>query len=300
MDNNWIELSINTTTVVGEIISDFLVELGSKGVVLGEWDPEQELSQYTKVKAYFPEEIPNIAEITEKIIDKLASYKELDINIGAGEIFTRVIKEEDWANSWKQYFHVLRVGEKLVIKPLWEEYEPKEDDLVINIDPGMAFGTGAHPSTQLCMEEIERIFSSKEFDRDTYNILDLGTGSGILAITLNLLGYKKITAVDIDPVAVKASKENFAMNNMLHIDLFQGVLDDCNDTYDFIAGNILAEIIESLAVGISQKLKVGGLFMGSGIINHKEKDVIKALTDAGLTFIDKKYQGDWVLVNFKK
>ncbi|MFN4150494.1 MAG: 50S ribosomal protein L11 methyltransferase [Candidatus Sericytochromatia bacterium] len=300
MDNNWIELSINTTTVVGEIIADFLVELGSKGVVLGEWDPEQELSQYTKVKAYFPEEIPNITEITEKIIDKLASYKELDINIGAGEILTKVIKEEDWANSWKQYFHVLRVGEKLVIKPLWEDYEPKEDDLVINIDPGMAFGTGAHPSTQLCMEEIERIFSSKEFDRETYNILDLGTGSGILAITLNLLGYKKITAVDIDPVAVKASKENFTMNNMLHIDLFQGVLDDCNDQYDFIAGNILAEIIESLAVGISQKLKKGGLFMGSGIINHKEKDVIKALTDAGLTFIDKKYQGDWVLVNFKK
>lgn len=299
MDNNWIELSINTTTVVGEIIADFLVELGSKGVVLGEWDPEQELSQYTKVKAYFPEEIPNITEITEKIIDKLASYKGLDINIGAGEILTKVIKEEDWANSWKQYFHVLRVGEKLVIKPLWEEYDPKEGDLVINIDPGMAFGTGAHPSTQLCMEEIERIFSSQEFDRDTYNILDLGTGSGILAITLNLLGYKKITAVDIDPVAVKASKENFAMNNM-NIDLFQGVLDDCNEQYDFIAGNILAEIIESLAVGISQKLKKGGLFMGSGIINHKEKDVIKSLTDAGLTFIDKKYQGDWVLVNFKK
>lgn len=298
-NNNWIELSINTTTVVGEIISDFLVEQGAKGVVLGEWDPEQEASQFTKVKAYFPEEIENLKEIVEKIQDKLVEYKELNINIGAGEILSKVIKEDDWANSWKQYFHVLRVGEKLVIKPLWEEYEPKEGDLVINIDPGMAFGTGAHPSTQLCMEEIERIFSSPEYDRDNYKILDLGTGSGILAITLNLLGYKKITAVDIDPVAVKASRENFAINNM-HIDLFQGILDDCHDEYDFIAGNILAEIIESLAVGISQKLKKGGLFMGSGIINHKEQDVINALTNAGLTFIDKKYQGDWVLVNFVK
>lgn len=297
--NNWIELSINTTTVVGEIISDFLVEQGAKGVVLGEWDPEQDLSQFTKVKAYFPEETPNLKEISEKISEKLSEYKELNINIGAGEILSKVIKEDDWANSWKQYFHVLRVGEKLVIKPLWEEYEPKEGDLVINIDPGMAFGTGAHPSTQLCMEEIERIFSSPEYDRDNYKILDLGTGSGILAITLNLLGYKKITAVDIDPVAVKASRENFAINNM-HIDLFQGILDDCHDEYDFIAGNILAEIIESLAVGISQKLKKGGLFMGSGIINHKEQDVINALTNAGLTFIDKKYQGDWVLVNFVK
>lgn len=295
MNNDWTEISINTTTIAGELLSDFLIEEGSKGIVLGEWQPKS-VSEYTTVKAYFPFDYEEINELESKIHQQLKSYSESGLNTGANEIIIKKVKEEDWANSWKKYFHVLHIGKNLVIKPLWEDYQAKDTDLVINFDPGMAFGTGAHPSTYLCMEKLEEIpeILSKEA-----NILDLGTGSGVLAMTLDLLGYKNITAIDIDGVAVRASEENFRINN-LNIKLFKGELKDCNATYDFIAGNLLAEIIVNLAEQISHKLNTGGYFMGSGIIKHKENAVKEALEKAGLTLIETRYQGDWVLVMFKK
>lgn len=295
MNNDWTEISINTTTIAGELLSDFLIGEGSKGIVLGEWQPET-LSEYTTVKAYFPFDYEKIDELENKIQTQLKSYSESGLNTGANEVLINKVKEEDWANSWKKYFHVLPIGKNLVIKPLWEDYEPKENELVINFDPGMAFGTGSHPSTQLCMEKLEEIHNIIPKDA---NILDLGTGSGVLSITMSLLGFKNITAVDIDGVAVRASEENFKINDM-SINLFKGELKDCNDSYDFIAGNLLAEIIESLAQQISDKLKPNGYFMGAGIIKHKEESVKQALQNAGLTLLETRYHGDWVLVMFKK
>lgn len=295
MNNDWTEISINTTIIAGELLADFLIEEGAKGIVLGEWQPES-LSQYTTVKAYMPFDYEHIDELSVKIQEQLKSYIESGLNTGANEILINKVKEEDWANSWKKYFHVLNIGKRLVIKPLWEDYSPKETDLVINFDPGMAFGTGAHPSTQLCMEKLEEL--SETLDKNI-NTLDLGTGSGILSITMNLLGFKNITAVDNDGVAVRASEENFKINNM-DINLFKGEIKDCNENYDFIAGNLLAEIIESIADKIADKLKPNGLFMGSGIIKHKENSVKEALERNGLKLLETKYQGDWVLVMFRK
>lgn len=295
MNNDWTEISINTTTISGELLSEFLIEEGAKGIVLGEWQPEN-LSEYTTVKAYMPFDYEQIDELQEKIQQQLKSYSESGLNTGANEIIINKVKEEDWANSWKKYFHVLHIGKNLVIKPLWEDYQPKENELVINFDPGMAFGTGSHPSTHLCMEKLEEL--SESLDKNI-NILDLGTGSGILSITLNLLGFKNITAVDIDGVAVRASEENFKINN-LDINLFKGELKDCKGNYDFIAGNLLAEIIESLSSQIPEKLNKGGYFMGSGIIKQKEQHVIDALEKNGLTLLERKYLGDWVLLLFKK
>ncbi len=297
MNNDWAELSINTTTIVSELLSEFLLQEGAKGVVLGEWDPDN-ISEYTTLKAYYPEEIPNFKELLLKINEKLLSYQKSGLITGAGEISVKLVKEEDWANSWKKYFHTLRIGKNLVIKPLWEEYQVHGTDIVINFDPGMAFGTGTHPSTQLCMEEIEKL-AEKIPDKESFTVLDLGTGSGILAITLNLLGFKKITAVDIDPVAIKASKENFKINN-LNINLFQGELKDCNSTFDFIAGNLLAEIIESIANDLYKKLNKEGIFLGSGIIKQKEKDVISSLLASGFIIKDTRYLGDWAMILAKK
>lgn len=298
MNNDWKEISISTTTVVGELLSDFLISEGAKGVVLGEWKPDA-VSEYTIVKAYFPQEFDNMIELSNKINGKFDHYKESGLNTGAKEITVTIVKEEDWANSWKQYFHTFKIGDHTIIKPIWEEYEKQPNDIVVNFDPGMAFGTGSHPSTQLCMQEIEERFFDSTTDKETYNILDLGTGSGILAIQFGLLGFKKLTAVDTDPVSVRASRENFRINN-LEINLFEGSISQCIGEYDFIAGNLLAEIIEMLSSDIFAKLKKGGIFMGSGIINHKENDVIEKLTSVGLTLKKQKYQGDWVLLIFEK
>lgn len=298
-NNDWKEIIINTTVVVGELLSEFLLENGAKGVVLGEWEPEK-VSEYTKVKAYFPFDFDKDSELEEKIQDLFKTYIDSGLNTGAKEITFNTVKEEDWANSWKQYFHTLKIGNHTIIKPLWETYEKKETEIVINFDPGMAFGTGSHPSTKLCMEELEeRFFHNNEIDKKNYNILDLGTGSGILSIQLALMGFEKITAVDNDIVAVKASEENFKLND-LSIKLLHGSTNVCSDEYDFIAGNILAEIIEMLSEDISKKLKKGGLFMGSGIINHKRQDVINKLTSLGLELIKETNDKDWVMLLFKK
>ena len=296
MNNDWTEISINTTTIAGELLSDFLLEEGAKGIVLGEWSPDN-LSEYTTVKAYMPFDYENLDQLEEKILRQLRSYSESGLKTGAKEILIKQVKEDDWANSWKQYFHVTPVGKNFIIKPLWEDYTANDHELIINFDPGMAFGTGTHPSTHLCLEKLEEI--AEENTDKNINILDLGTGSGVLAIAMNLLGFKNITAIDIDSVAVKASQENFKINN-LEINLFKGELKDTKDNYDFIAGNLLSEIIESLAGDIYQKLNSQGLFMGAGIVKRKEGDVISSLEKAGLKLIDSKYYDDWVLLLFKK
>lgn len=297
MYNNWTELSINTTIVAGELLSGVLIEEGAKGIVMGEWQPG-DVSEYTTVKAYFPEDMHNISRLPERIHKKLDDYYSAGINVGSGEISINLVREEDWANSWKQYFHVIQVGRHLVIKPLWEEYQAKEDDLVINFDPGMAFGTGTHPSTRVCMEELE-ILAPIITDKENFNILDLGTGSGILTLVLSLFGFKKLTAIDNDPVAVRAAAENFRINN-LNVNLFLGELKDCQEQYDLIAGNLLAEIIEDIAPELGKKVKNGGIFLGAGIIKQKENDVIEALSKEGFSIEDRKYLAGWVFFHCVK
>lgn len=296
MNNDWTEISINTTTIAGELISEFLIEEGAKGIVLGEWSPDS-LSEYTTVKAYMPFDYDQINELEDKIMKQLKNYSESGLKTGAKEVIVKKVKEDEWSNSWKQYFHVTHIGKNFVIKPLWEDYQAKANELVINFDPGMAFGTGTHPSTQLCLEKLEEF--ADQFEDKNINILDLGTGSGVLAIAMNLLGFKNITAIDNDSVAINASEENFKTNNLI-IELFKGEIKDCNDSYDFIAGNLLAEIIESLSAQIAEKLKPQGIFMGAGIIRQKEKSVTESLENNGLKLIEKKYHDDWVLLVFKK
>jgi ribosomal protein L11 methyltransferase len=297
MDNNWTELSIETTTVAGELLSEFLIEEGAKGIVLGEWEPDN-ISEYTTVKAYFPEDMHNFSELLEKIHNKLDEYYYSGVNTGSKKVSINLVREEDWANSWKQYFHVIHVGSHLVIKPLWEEYQAKEDDLVIDFDPGMAFGTGTHPSTRVCMEELE-ILAPTITDKENFNILDLGTGSGILTLVLALFGFRKLTAVDNDPVAVRAAAENFRINN-LNVNLFLGELKDCHDQYDLIAGNLLAEIIVSIAPELGRKVKKGGIYLGAGIIKQKEDEVIEALSREGFTIENRKYFAEWVFLHCVK
>ncbi len=299
MTNDWTEVSINTTTIAGELLSDFLLEEGAKGIVLGEWTPEnlsETPSEYTTVKAYMSFDYENLDSLEDKIQKQLKSYSQSGLKVGAKEVLIKKVKEDEWSSSWKKYFHVTPVGENFIIKPLWEDYQKNDKDLVINFDPAMAFGTGTHPSTHLCLEKLEQL--SSNLDKNI-NVLDLGTGSGVLSIALSLLGFKKITAIDIDAVAIKASEENFKINN-LEINLFKGELKDCKDIYGLILGNLLSEIIESLANDIYEKLNPNGLFIGAGIVKRKENDVINSLKKVGLELQETKYYDDWVLVLFKK
>jgi len=296
--DEWIEISIETTIIVGELLSTFFEEEGSKGFILGEWDSEAS-SENTTVKAYFASDYTDVEGLVQRIKDKLKDYSSFDINIGLGTIKINNVNEEDWEKGWKEFFKTFRIGKNIIIKPSWEDYQKNQDEIVINIDPKMSFGSGTHETTQLCLEEIE-ILSEQIKDKDNYKILDLGTGTGVLAIALGLFGFKNITAIDIESKAVETSKLNFKMNDLEFINAYQGEIKNCDEKYNLIVGNLLAEIIEEISFEIANKLEDDGLFIGSGIIKRKEEDVVNALQKQGLTLLDKKYKNDWVVINLKK
>ncbi len=286
----WKELSINTTVVVSEILSEFLSLKGAEWISI---DTENEVI----LKAYFPADFV-LESLLIELNHELESLHNSGFDTGDRIVSVINLKEADWENDWKKHFTAFHVGKHLVVKPVWAEYSPQINDIVIDFDPGGFFGSTPHPSTRLCLEEIEEITTEIK-DNEKFNILDLGTGSGILSLAFYFYGLKKITAIDIDPIAIRTSEENFRINKM-NINLFFGELKDCNETYDIIAGNLLAEIIESLADELSQKLNKGGIFIGAGITRQKEDDVKNSLEKVGIFIEKKRYDGEWVLIRAVK
>ncbi len=285
MNTNWKEISLTINKSAVESLSNFLYEYGAEGITVTN-DEQFIESENTILKAYFLEDNISSDSLVEALNHQLKNnIKNISIN---------QLKEEDWANDWKKYFEVFKVGQYLVIKPVWQNYSAKKNDIVIDFDPGSFFGSTPHPSTKLCLEEIEKI-ALTVVNKDNYNILDLGSGSGILSLVLYQLGFKKITAIDIDPVAIRNSKDNFDLNKM-DIKLFQGEIKDCNDTYDLIAGNLLAETIEELSEQISNKLNLGGIFIGAGITKNNLHIVEQSLNKVNIKILDLKYSDEWVLV----
>lgn len=290
-NENWKEITISTTFKACEIITEFLEEIGIQGIT---FDREQEQNN-AFLKGYFLESELDEAQVINNINNKLDSIKNSGIDIGKKEVIINEVKESDWANDWKQYFEPFRAGKHLVIKPFWlEDFSSQTDDVVINFDPGGFFGSTPHPSTRLCLEEIEELVETSKIQSNS-NILDLGSGSGILSLALYSLGIKKITAIDIDPVAIRSSEDNFKINNM-DIELFLGDLKDCNDTYDFIAGNLLAETIIELSEQLSEKLNKNGIFIGAGVTRIQEESVINALEKVNIFVENKRYKDEWVLI----
>ncbi len=203
----------------------------------------------------------------------------------------RVVAESDWANAWKEHYHVVHLGERFVIKPTWREYEARPGEIVMELDPGMAFGTGLHPTTQMCLAAIEK-YATPEM-----RTLDLGTGSGILAIGAALLGVKSIVGIDNDPLAVKVAAENAAMNHVeQQIAVELGSLDEAaQQTYDLIIVNILARVIIGMCeAGLGGIVRSGGLAIFAGLIDTQEYGVREALQAQGLTVIDRLQEKDWV------
>ena len=303
---DYLELTVSTTTFGAETVSEVLMENGAAGTQIIDRsdlpDPDhpgknwelmdraliEQAPEDVQVKAWF--EASQAAAAAEGVRARLEVLRAADSAgaLGALTVTAGTIREEDWAENWKQYFKPFRVSEHLVVKPTWETWEKQPGDLIIEIDPGMAFGTGTHETTALCIELIEKYYRGGK-------LLDVGTGSGILAIAAALLGAADVVAVDIDPDAVRVAKENVALNGLSgRISVREGdLLQGLNERFDFAAANILAPVIRLLAAPLTAHLNPGGLFVCSGIIEEAAADVEKALKDAGYEILDSRTRGDW-------
>lgn len=305
MDGTWIEVRVITKSEALEPISGIFYSLDCKGVAIE--DPEDILGReqgsltwdfadinvlehkgkVAVVKAYFAEE-DNIQDVLAYVNERLEELKEMGLDLGEAKVEHEKMHEEDWANTWKQYYKPSKVGEKIVVKPIWEEYEAKENELVVDLDPGMAFGTGTHETTRMCIQALER------YVKEESTVFDVGCGSGILAIAAAKLGAKLAVGVDLDPVAVESSIENVGYNNLSNIEILHGNLVEVIDgKADIVVANILAEIICILTDDVKRVLKDGGIFITSGIIHDRVDMVCEKLEATGFEVIEKNRDGEW-------
>lgn len=326
----WFELTISTTEEAQEMISNFLHEMGAGGVSIeesgtlskqrdtsfGQWyeTPLNDIPEgQAIIKGYFGEDTDTDA-LVAAIRPRVEELREFDIDPGTVEYIVATVDDEDWATAWKQYFKPIRISDKLTIKPTWEEYEAGPDERIIELDPGMAFGTGTHPTTSLCLQTLESVIRGGE------EVIDVGTGSGILAIGACLLGAKSVLAVDLDPVAVSSAKENVSLNNLsekveVRLSDLLGVIKEesaggeqaaANGTFrvsvpvDLVVANILAEIILMFVDDVYAALKPNGIYIASGIYKNKETDVEEGLIRHGFEIIEKRRDEDWIAIVARK
>lgn len=310
---NWAELSIQTTHEATEAISNILHESGASGVVIEDSEelmreredrfgeiydlnPGDFPAEGVIIKAYLPAN-SFITETVEEIKLAINNLKNFDINIGKNIVTMIEVNEEDWETAWKQYYHPVKISERFTIVPSWEDYKPvSTDELIIELDPGMAFGTGTHPTTVMCLQALEKTVQQNDY------VIDVGTGSGVLAIGAAKLGASHVHALDLDEVAVRAAKENVQLNHTDdQIDVLQGnLLDTVTKPGDIVVANILAEVIMSFTDDAFQIVKNGGKFITSGIIEAKKDDVKTALTQSGFEIEEVMMMEDWVTIISRK
>lgn len=288
MNSTYTELSIEVPAIQEELIAWKLGGLGYPQMVLSEHGPDivpEKVTIRLYLSTFQLDEIPQIkAELK-------AFAQEQGFEIVFGD---RQVAEEDWAHSWKRYWHPQKIGKHIVIKPTWEEYTLEAGDLLIELDPKQAFGTGTHPTTQLCLMELERIVP----EMGNVEVFDVGTGSGILAIAAIKLGAKHVIACDTDPVAVEATIENIELNGVAdHIEALVGGVDVIPGKAPLVVVNILAEVIAEIAQPLKDHLAPGGTIIASGIIREKSEMVKKALGEQAL--VREETMGDWVGLTFR-
>jgi ribosomal protein L11 methyltransferase len=302
---NWIEITIHTTNEASEIVESILLDYGSTGVAIE--DPttlEENLhDDFGTIVELSPTDYPEVGVVVKGYINELNFDDEtfnrfkdelvqLGKNINIGEFFkieTTTIKDSDWENSWKDYFDILNIGEKFVIVPTWREYENNENKYVINIDPGMAFGTGGHETTSLCIKNLEKYVKPHD------NIIDVGCGSGILSIAASYLTDGEIKAVDLDKLAVDVSRENFALNNLENRIVVEeaSLLTKETKKYNVIVANILAHIIELMLDDAYNLLEDGGYYITSGIIKDKKDELLEKMLERGFKLVEETSDNEW-------
>ena len=310
---NWLEVSVNTHSESVEVVSSILIELGSKGVSIEdpqdyyqltdeqlEWLKVQQKDLYETdtviVKGYFqPSQWSK--DSSNLLHEKLEEIKVYGLQTGPLSIQVKEVGEEDWANAWKQYYFPVRVTRFLTVVPSWIDYEKEQDDeLLIELDPGLAFGTGTHPTTQLSLTALEQTIRGNE------SVLDVGTGSGVLSIASKLLGASKVTAFDIDEMATRVAKENIALNPTIgEIEVFENnLLVGVNQKSDLIVANILAEILLQMPEDAYRNLNDDGSLILSGIIESKANEVKEAYEKVGFTLVERMTMREWNCFIMKK
>ena len=306
--NTWQELTITVSREAEEAVSNILIDLGSQGVAIddsadylgeagpfGEVLPQVEQLNTVGITAYYPE-TENLEMIRQEVKERLAQLRDFGLEIGKTQLTTQQLAEEDWADNWKKYFEPARITHDLTIVPSWTDYEAGPSEKVIKLDPGMAFGTGTHPTTKMSLFALEQVLRGGE------TVLDVGTGSGVLSIASSLMGAKDLYAYDLDDVAVRVAQENIALNagtENIHVaagDLLKGV----DIEADVIVANILADILVNLTDDAYRLLKDEGYLIMSGIISEKWNLVRESAETAGFFLETHMIQGEWNACVFKK
>lgn len=307
----WCEISIQTSHEAVELIAEIFRDLGASGVVIedpelvndyitsGKWDytdiPIAKETEVVVEKAYLPVngELEGRIQTLQQEIKALESR---GVNTAPAVLTTAELQDEDWSDTWKQYFHTEKPGERVVIKPTWEEYEPKNDEVVIELDPGAAFGTGTHATTSMCIRQLEKLV------KPGMTVFDVGTGSGILSIISAKLGAKNIQAVDYDDSVLKIVEENLEQNNVQDIisvaqsDLMQNV----HGKAELVIANIIADIIIRLFDQLDEHLEQGGTLLTSGIIEDRIEDVLAAAEAHGYGVVERLENKGWACITFKR
>jgi len=281
----WLEISIPVAAEAAEAVSETLSRYVPQGVAidLGN-DPT---SQDVTIRAYLDQDSETLEETRQKIEEAIWHLSQI---WPMPQPTYQTIADQDWTARWKKNIPILHMGTHIIIKPLWRDYDTHENDIVLEMDPGLAFGTGLHPTTQLCMEALEDLI------QPGMHILDLGTGTGILAIAAAKLGAGEIAAIDNDSNAVKATRHN-ARNNQVadKLDIIHGSLSEAKDAYDLVLANILAPIITKMAQeGLAARLKQDGRLVASGILAEQVDEVSATLKQNGLTVTDIRKKEDWI------
>lgn len=325
----WMKFKIKTVTEAEDIIISTLYDIGLEGaqiedkVPLSAWEKEQMFVDIAPIGAeddgiaylsFFVEEKEdgslevngesvNKEQIIEQIEQELGGLR-VFMDIGEGTITVEETEDIDWINNWKEFFHQFYIDDLLVI-PSWEEVkEEDKDKKILHIDPGTAFGTGMHETTQLCIRQIKKFLTPETV------LLDVGSGSGILAIIALMYGAKKAVGTDLDPCAVEAVRENMEANGISEDDFTMMIGNIITDKeiqdkvgyvcYDIVVANILADVLVELTPVIIGQMKPGGIYITSGIIKEKEESVVRAVEAAGLEVMEITYQGEWVSVTARK
>ena len=307
----WCEISIQTSHEAVELIAEIFRDLGASGVVIedpelvndyitsGKWDytdiPIAKETEVVVEKAYLPVngELEGRIQTLQQEIKALESR---GVNTAPAVLTTAELQDEDWSDTWKQYFHTEKPGERVVIKPTWEEYEPKDDEAIIELDPGAAFGTGTHATTSMCIRQLEKLV------KPGMTVFDVGTGSGILSIISAKLGATNIQAVDYDDSVLKIVEENLEQNNVQDIisvaqsDLMQNV----HGKAELVIANIIADIIIRLFDQLDEHLEQGGTLLTSGIIEDRIEDVLAAAEAHGYGVVERLENKGWACITFKR
>ncbi|WP_291560387.1 MULTISPECIES: 50S ribosomal protein L11 methyltransferase [unclassified Clostridium] len=307
MDKDWIEVTVVTSSEATEAVSGFFYNTGVKGVSIidsedvefkkrnpGDWDYFDETILDIKtgavVKGYFKKD-ENFDEYLEYIKESVEKLPEFGFDKGEGVVTAAKVNEEEWENNWKKYYKPTKIGDKIIIKPIWENYEPKDNDVIVELDPGMAFGTGTHETTRMCIKSLE-----KYVDKNSV-VFDIGTGSGILSISASKLGAEKVIAVDLDPVAVDSARKNVSYNHMDNVEVLHGdLMEVVEGKADIVVANIIADVIIFLAEDVKEFIKREGYFISSGIILSRQEDVINKLKSCGFEILEVINDGEWACI----